>query len=291
MVKKSRRWQDGTLVPGRTTPTTGVYALRHALLAQLGGLLIVVLVALALVRVAHVEIAGILTVMAMLQGGVAAMISLRQKAPGWWLLIHLGFAPLAVVVQGLQLAPGWYLIGFLLLLTIFWRTDQSRVPLYLTNRATTLAVLDLLPQASIRIIDLGCGTGSLLSRLAHARPDCHFVGIEHAPLPWLVARLRTSGLPNVTVHRGDFWRESLSTYNFIYAFLSPAPMPRLWEKARTEMTPDAQLVSNSFNVPGVPTLQEVRVDDHRRTRLYCYRPNKTNDFAAFPGIPPDPDQE
>ncbi len=291
MARKSRRGPDGKQKPRTAQPATKVHALHHALFAQLGGLLVVLLLALALVRVARVEIAGILIVLAMLQGGIAAMISHRHNAPSWWLLIHLGFAPLAVIVQGLQLTPGWYLAGFLLLLAIFWRTDQSRVPLYLSNRATSRAVLDLLPKTSSRIIDLGCGTGSLLSRLARARPDCHFVGIEHAPLPWLIARLRTLGLPNITIHRGDFWPESLAGYEFVYAFLSPAPMPRLWEKARAEMAPGALLVSNSFDVPGASVLQEVRVGDRRGTRLHCYRPNKTNDFTAFPGIPPDPDQE
>lgn len=291
MVRKSRRWPDGKQQPRTKQPVARVYALHHALLAQLGGLLAVLLIALALVRVASVEITGALILLAMLQGGIAAMIAYRQNAPGWWLLIHLGFAPLAVVVQRLYLAPGWYLAGFLLLLAIFWRTDQSRVPLYLSNRATSRAVLDLLPKTPGRVIDLGCGTGSLLNRLARTRPDCHFVGIEHAPLPWLIARLRTLGLPNVTIRRGNFWLESWAQYSFVYAFLSPAPMPDLWEKACAEMAPDALLVSNSFEVPGVPVLQEVRVGDRRRTRLHCYRPNKTSDFTAFPGIPNGQDQE
>ncbi|GAB1394302.1 hypothetical protein MASR1M60_24660 [Rhodocyclaceae bacterium] len=291
MGRNSRHWPDGKRQSRTKQPIAQVHALHHALLAQLGGLLVVLFIAVALVRGAHVEVAGVLIVLAMLQGGVAAMISYRQNAPGWWLLIHLGFAPLVIIIQRLQLAPGWYLAGFLLLLTIFWRTDQSRVPLYLSNRATSRAVLDLLPKTPGRIIDLGCGTGSLLSWLARARPDCHFVGIEHAPLPWLIARLRTSDLPNVTIRRGNFWLESWAQYNFVYAFLSPAPMHPLWEKACTEMAPDALLVSNSFEVPDVRALQEVRVGDRRGTRLHCYRPNKTNDFAAFPGIPHAPDQE
>jgi hypothetical protein len=291
MARKSRRWPEGEPKSRIAQPAAKVHSMRHALFAQVGGLLVVLLIAMALVRIVHVEIAGVLIVLAMLQGGVAAMISLRQNAPGWWLLIHLGFAPLAVIVQGLQLAPGWYLTGFLLLLAIFWRTDQSRVPLYLSNRATSHAVLDLLPKAPGRIIDLGCGTGSLLSRLARARPDCHFVGIEHAPLPWLIARLRTLGLPNVTIRRGDFWPESLAGFDFVYAFLSPAPMPRLWKKVCAEMAPGALLVSNSFEVPGTSALQEVRVGDRRGTRLHCYRPNKASDSAAFPAIPHDPDQE
>lgn len=247
------------------------YPLRKAVLAQLGGLVVVALLILGLRRIAQVDPAGIGFVLALLQGGIAAMIALRQRAPPWWLAIHLGFVPLLVLVQGLQLAPGWFLAGFILLLLLFWRTDQSRVPLFLSNRATTAAVLGLLPAAPCRLIDLGCGDGGLLARLASARPDCEFVGIEHAPLPWLLAKLRAIALPNLLIRRADFWQVPLAGYDLVYAFLSPAPMPRLWAKASTEMQPDALLVSNSFPVPEVPPEFIVEIDDRRNTRLFCYR--------------------
>jgi SAM-dependent methyltransferase len=165
------------------------------------------------------------------------MIARRQRAPLWWQAIHLGFAPLAVAVHGLAIDPLWFLAGFILLFLVFWRTDQSRVPLYLTNRSTAATLAEQLPPTPCRVLDLGCGDGGLLRRLAKARPDCRFVGIEHAPLTWLAARLRTLGLANVVVRRDDFWDEPLSSYGLVYAFLSPVPMPRLWAKARAEMAP------------------------------------------------------
>jgi SAM-dependent methyltransferase len=183
----------------------------------------------------------------------------------------------------------------MLLLLVFWRTDKSRVPLYLTNRDTATALLKTLPALPSRIIDLGCGDGGLLRRLALARPDCTFVGIEHAPLTWLVAQLRVLGLSNASVRRGDFWREPLGDYALAYAFLSPAPMLRLWAKACAEMRSDARLVSNSFAVPDVTPKAVVAVGDRRATRLYVYQPacpaDKGRDSAAFPAIPPTSDQE
>lgn len=250
------------------------YRPQHALLAQLAGLAVVTLLVVALGEIAHVDPRGIALVLAMLQGGIAAMVALRQRAPPWWLAIHLGFAPLVVFVHGLDLSPGWFLAAFVLLLLVFWRTDTSRVPLYLSNRATAAALLGLLPADPVRMIDLGCGDGGLLRRLAKARPDCSFVGIEHAPLPWLLARLRTLGLPNVALRRGDFWTEPLDGYGLVYAFLSPAPMPRLWAKACDEMSPSASLVSNSFAVPGADAEEVVEVGDRRRTRLYRYSPRR-----------------
>jgi hypothetical protein len=269
--------------------------LHAAALAQTGALAIILLCAAGMAHVAQIDLWQAPLLLAMLQGGVAALISFRQNAPRWWLPIHLAFAPLVVIVHGLDIPPGWFLGAFVLLLLVFWRTDTSRVPLYLTNRDTAAALLKLLPAMPCKVLDLGCGDGGLLRRLALARPDCRFVGIEHAPLPWLVALLRATGLPNLSVRRGDFWCESLHGHDLVYAFLSPAPMPRLWEKAGAEMTPGAQLVSNSFAVPDVAPAAVIAVNDRRATRLYLYRPgcqvDKDGDSAAFPAIPCPSDQE
>jgi SAM-dependent methyltransferase len=247
------------------------YPLRKALLAQMGGLAVVMVLVIGLKRLAQVDPAGIAMVLAMLQGGIAAMIALRQRAPSWWMVIHLGFVPLLVLVQGMPIEPGWFLAGFILLLLLFWRTDRTRVPLYLSNRVTSTAVLDLLPASPCRLIDLGCGEGGLLARLATARPDCDFVGIEHAPLPWLLAKLRAATRPNLTIRRGDFWQVPLAGYGLVYAFLSPAPMARLWAKATEEMAHGTLLVSNSFPVPDASPEFVVELDDRRETRLFCYR--------------------
>lgn len=227
---------------------------------------------IGLAQLSTVDFRQIPFLLALMQGGIAAMISLRLRASTWWQPIHLGFMPLVVAVQRLDIAPGWFLVAFVLLLLVFWRTDKSRVPLYLTNTATADALLKLLPATPCHILDLGCGDGGLLRRLAAARPDCSFTGIEHAPLTWLVARLRNIRLANVTIRRGDLWREPLGGYAGVYAFLSPAPMLELWSKAGAEMAPDALLVSNSFEVPGIEPADTVAVADRRNTRLFLYYP-------------------
>jgi hypothetical protein len=207
-----------------------------------------------------------------LQGLCAAISSHLLRGPAWWLPIHLGFMPLAVLALGLGL-PSWvWLAAFALLLATFWRTDRSRVPLYLTNAMTGDTLATLLPAGPAALIDLGCGDGGLLRRLARARPDCRFLGFEHAPLPWAWARISCRRLSNVEIRYGDFWSHPLRGYALVYAFLSPEPMSRLWEKAKSEMKPGSLLVSNSFAVPDIPPASTVEVADGRRTRLHCYSP-------------------
>lgn len=264
--------------------------LRAALLAQcLGALIAVGLLALIYPPLLEQPLA-----VAVLQGLCAAYTSHKLGAPPWWHAIHLGFMPLAVLASRLPVPPGWYLGAFVLLLVVYWRVAQSRVPLYLSSEATAKAVAALLPGQSCRIIDLGCGNGTLLRRMASLRPDCSFVGVEYAPLPWLWARLNCAGSANCRIVRGDYWRQPLAEYDLVYAFLSPVPMPRLWAKAVAEMKVDAQLVSNTFVVPEQEPDAVVEVSDGRTTRLYCYRPNgpkhwrgadKGPDSAAFRAIP------
>lgn len=207
--------------------------------------------------------------LALLQGLGAGLISWKLGAPRWWWLIHLGFMPLVIVAMALQIAPGWYLAAFVVTLLIFWRTDKSRVPLYLSNADTAAALAGLLP-AGGKIIDLGCGDGHLLRRLALARPDCQFTGIEHAPATWLLARLLNLGCRNVDIRYGDFWQHDLGTYDVVYAFLSPASMPALWDKVQDEMGPGKLLISNSFPLQEVREDRKISVDDRRQTLLYCY---------------------
>lgn len=242
---------------------------RRALWAQLAGLLVAVL------------ITGLWPTLpgwavAFCHGLCAAALAVLWRLPRWWWWISLGFAPLAWAGQAVSHSlglPAWvWLLAFALVFLVFWRTDASRVPLYMTNSLSAEAVTALLGADHGRFIDLGCGDGRLLRHLARARPDWQFVGFEHAPLTWAWAKLRGLGLPNVQVRYGSFWDHPLAEFDVVYAFLSPVPMPRLWEKAVGQLRPGARLISNSFDIPGVTPAAEVEVEDARNTRLLVYVP-------------------
>lgn len=207
-----------------------------------------------------------------LQGALAASIGILLKSERWWIAIHLAFSPALFAALRLDLPPAFPLAVLAGLTFVFWTTFRGEVPLFLSSRATTDALLPLLPQhAGLQVVDLGAGTGGLLRRLAQARPDARFTGIEHAPLPYLAARLNARGLGNLVIERSDLWRRPLAGQDVVFTFLSPRVMPRLWEKARAEMRPGSLLVSSSFPVPDTPPEQVVEVADWRGTRLYCYR--------------------
>ena len=210
--------------------------------------------------------------LAAVQGILAAGIGILLKSERWWIAIHLLFSPALVLALRLDLPPSLYLAVLAGLTFVFWTTFRGEVPLVLSNRATAQAVLGLLPDTpGLRVIDLGAGTGGLLRQLAQARPEARFTGVEHAPLPYLVARFNARGLANLAVQRADLWRQPLAEQDVVYAFLSPAVMARLGDKARAELRPGALLISNSFPLPDGAPKWVVDVPDRRGTRLYCYR--------------------
>lgn len=233
------------------------------------------LIAWVLIALAYVGLGQTLAVslsLAVVQGILAAGIGMLLKSERWWIAIHLLFSPVLILALRLDLPPSLYLAVLTGLTFVFWTTFRGEVPLFLSNRATAEAVLRLLPDTpGLRVIDLGAGTGGLLRRLAQARPDAFFTGVEHAPLPYLLARFNARGLANLAVRRADLWRQPLVEQDVVYAFLSPAVMARLGDKARAELRPGALLISNSFPLPDGTPERVVDVPDRRGTRLYFYR--------------------
>ena len=207
---------------------------------------------------------------AVVQGAVAMRIALFAGAASWWIGLHGAFAPAAVWAHELALAPAWWAAAFALLLLVFGATFRTQVPLFLTARKVRAALAGLLdPTRSLRIVDLGCGLGSVLTALKRARPDCICDGVELALLPYLVSRLR-GARAGCQVERADLMTVDLSRYDVVYAFLSPAPMHALWLKARREMRPGSRFVSLAFAVPGVPADQEIAVSAKPRHRLHVW---------------------
>lgn len=203
-------------------------------------------------------------------GVVACLLAVVTRQRWWWQLIHLLFTPLAIGVASLNVDPGWFLLAFILLMLVFRSAATGQIPLYFSGGGATRALAELIRERQARqVVDLGAGIGSAIVPLARALPEVRFVGIENSPLPWLLGWCRTRGLRNVEWRWGSLWANSLAPFDLVYAFLSPAPMPALWEKAREEMRAGSLLVSNSFPVPDVAPTWLAQAGTRE---LYGYRP-------------------
>jgi hypothetical protein len=186
------------------------------------------------------------------------------------------FAPALVATLTLKIQPNFFLTAFLIMLLVFWNTFRTQVPLYLSSDKVWCALESFLPQpkpVSFTFMDIGSGLGGVLTHLAGVRPDGNYDGVESAPLPflWSWLRIRLGGYRQCHVHCGDLWHCDLAQYDVVFAYLSPAPMERLWHKARTEMRPGTIFISSTFAIPGQVPFERVKIDDLHRSILLVWR--------------------
>ena len=178
----------------------------------------------------------------------------RARLAWWWCVIQ----PLFPFVLALSLLATWqipswlYLAAFLVLLTLYWSTYRTQVPYYPSNRQAWLALEKLLPDdRTIHLVDIGSGLGGLILHLAQKYPQSRFTGIEIAPLPWLISRLRLGpATRNAQFLRNNYEQFNFAEFDVVFAYLSPAAMPALWAKAKSEMRAGSILVSYEFPIVG-----------------------------------------
>lgn len=200
----------------------------------------------------------------------------------WWRWIHALF-PLAIwATLQLHISEHVFLIGFLVTLALYWSVHRTQVPFYPSFPATWRAVLNLMVRqslmkkqakesASLRVIDIGSGLGDLPLYLAKRRPQDQVLGIEIAPLPYLISRFRAwLSRSKAQMLLGDYQQHSFFQFDIVFAYLSPAAMTTLWQKAKQEMRAGTLLVSSEFPVPNVGATEIIQ-PSASSPALYVYR--------------------
>ncbi len=212
---------------------------------------------------------------AVVQGAWAAGLSWRAGLASWWRAIQFLFPPVLLLARqaadALALPPAAFLAIFLFMLLLYWSTFRTQVPYYPSGRGVWDEVARRLPaDRPLRIVDIGSGLGGLVLALARRRPDCEVSGIELAPLPWLASllRARIAG-SRARFLRGDYESLNFGNFDVVFAYLSPAAMPRLWSKAAAEMRPGAVLLSYEFAIAGREPDERVVTTDSRKI-LYIW---------------------
>ena len=206
------------------------------------------------------------------QAAIAFLASRALKLSFPWQMLNLLLLPAMYFFLNFGL-PAWAaMLGLVISLIIYVPTFWTRVPFYPTSAPMYDEILRQLPEGKeFSCIDLGCGYGTLLYFLARHRPLGKFYGSEIAPLPFIVAFLRAIPFgQRVKISCSSFWNMDFGSYDFIYAFLAPDPMPKLWEKVKKEAHSGSVFLVNTFKVDARAD-QEISVQDKHRCVLYVYR--------------------
>lgn len=123
---------------------------------------------------------------------------------------------------------------------------------------------------SQKIMDLGCGWGTLLIPLAKKYPNHIFVGIEFAFTTYWVCRWRTRKLKNVTILRENLLHSDISSADIVILFLFQKIMLTLKKKCLSEMKKSALIYTNRFYFPAWKPDKKVCFKDNMET-YYVYR--------------------
>lgn len=203
---------------------------------------------------------AVLIYVVMMQAIIAMQLSRWCEQAQWWRYIHAAF-PLAIgLMSQLHVPNGVYLAGFIVTLSLYWTAFRTQVPFYPSRPAVWQDVAKWIPEDKpIRMIDIGSGLGDLVMHIAKHRPKSQLLGIEIAPMPWAISALRAKWRRSSAQFKlGDYRELDFSQYDVIFAYLSPAAMLALWEKANREMQAGSLLMSYEFEIPGTTPSYTIR---------------------------------
>ncbi|MGK5087216.1 class I SAM-dependent methyltransferase [Bdellovibrionota bacterium FG-2] len=242
-----------------------------ALVAQLLAVPVVIAFRYLAIELFSVQLGLLQT--ALLQGAIAAGVGQYFHLPRWWLLINFSFFPLLTALNTASLPRSGFLIGFILLLLLNWNSFKERVPLYLTGKETNRKLVEFLSahHKDFTFVDLGSGLASTLCFLAGEFPNAKFEGVETAPIVFLLSWFRCLFKKNCKIRYQSLWQVNLVEYHYVYCFLSPEPMPKIWNKAKSEMLKGSVLISNTFTVPGHPPDTIIELHDWRSSKLCIWK--------------------
>lgn len=189
----------------------------------------------------------------LIQGMIAFAVARMFRLAIWWQWILFIF-PIAIwLTLKLDLTPGLFLGGFLLFALMYWSVFLTQVPYYPSGKSACDVVAELIDhEKKLEIIEIGSGLGGFSIRLAKLHPKSSYLGIEIAPLPFLISLIRAKyQRSKVRFKLGNYEKVDLAQFDLVFAYLSPAAMPKLYEQCRAQMKVGSILVSHEFVVPGV----------------------------------------
>lgn len=98
------------------------------------------------------------------------------------------------------------------------------------------------------LYDLGCGDGRILFAATEINPHISCVGIEIAPFPFLLAKVKKvfSFSRNVRILYGNFFKTNLSSASHVFLYLFPEALEKLLPKLETELKSGSRVISCDF---------------------------------------------
>lgn len=124
-----------------------------------------------------------------------------------------------------------------------------------------------------KVVDLGCGDGSLLFAVARRFPNVNCVGYDISLFPLIIAWarrdvFRKNYYKRVRIKFGNLFKAPINDADVVFVFLLSKSYPRLIEKFRRELKDDAMVVVEAWPLPGIEPTRHLKKEGY--LSLYFY---------------------
>lgn len=127
-------------------------------------------------------------------------------------------------------------------------------------------------QKTLTIVDLGCGSGSLLIPLAKKFPQHRFIGYDWDVVPYAIASFRARHIVNVELFCADFTQADLSEADIVLIFGGKKLFAQWGKKFVESLKNDAVIVSEAFPITQLVPEKEILATSYGMAlKVYTYR--------------------
>jgi SAM-dependent methyltransferase len=112
---------------------------------------------------------------------------------------------------------------------------------------------------SLKITDLGCGSGALLLPLAKEFPNHKFIGLEWDIVPLTMGKIKAkmAGLNNITFVKGNYMKESHADMDLIMCYVLKVTGEPLGKKLAKEIKETAVVISEMFPLGHLEEVKQI----------------------------------
>ena len=158
----------------------------------------------------------------------------------------------------------WIFIIFAIT-SILYSTIKNGISPMPSNKHALTAALEFLHEPKV-LYDLGCGFGLSSLFFAKKMPPCKVIGVENALFPFLIAKLLSLFVPNLTIRFKNFLNFKPKDADAIYLYLCPSLMQKIDLTDFKNIT----VISNTFGFNATNPKHKKRLNDFYKSTLYVY---------------------
>jgi len=113
---------------------------------------------------------------------------------------------------------------------------------------------------TLKVTDLGCGSGALLLPLAKEFPQHEFIGLEWDVVPLTMGKVKAkmAGLKNITFVKGNYMKESHKDMDLIMCYVLKVTGEPLGKKLAKEIKETAVVISEMFPLYHLKEVKQIQ---------------------------------